>query len=201
MFAHFQKFFIQSSKIEKGVLLGYIPYVFFIRRKVVMIMEVTRSSYLAAGMESQDGGGSHRSKKIFVFSIKSHDFSYFPVSLQLYTVVRHVKGAADCQESGESQQFADDIEYLLDGLKDTENPGTRCLRYIAAYLMIGVNWHSYTDRHRIYVKWAGAWQPLLLPLGTTCMYTYTHTHTHTHTPLFLLLNVDDGILNNKMRTS
>lgn len=46
---------------------------------------------------------------------------------KLYTVVRHVKGASDCQESGESQQFADDIEYLMDGLKGTENTGTRCL--------------------------------------------------------------------------
>ncbi|XP_072165383.1 wings apart-like protein homolog [Diadema setosum] len=46
---------------------------------------------------------------------------------KLYTVVRHVKGASDCQESGESQQFADDIEYLLDGLKNSENTGTRCL--------------------------------------------------------------------------
>nr|XP_054773584.1 wings apart-like protein homolog [Lytechinus pictus] len=46
---------------------------------------------------------------------------------KLYTVVRHVKGASDCQESGESQQYADDIEYLMDGLKGTENVGTRCL--------------------------------------------------------------------------
>eukprot|EP00057_Strongylocentrotus_purpuratus_P023217 XP_011677691.1 PREDICTED: protein wings apart-like [Strongylocentrotus purpuratus] len=46
---------------------------------------------------------------------------------KLYTVVRHVKGASDCQESGESQQYADDIEYLMEGLKGTENVGTRCL--------------------------------------------------------------------------
>ncbi len=50
---------------------------------------------------------------------------------QLYTVVRHVKQAHHCQESGESQQFIDDIEYLLDGLKDSTSVSTRCLSTIS----------------------------------------------------------------------
>ncbi|XP_022111890.1 wings apart-like protein homolog [Acanthaster planci] len=45
----------------------------------------------------------------------------------LYTVVQHVKQATQCQESGESQQYADDIEYLRDGLDPMVSTSTRCL--------------------------------------------------------------------------
>ena len=47
---------------------------------------------------------------------------------QLYTVVRNVKQAHECQEYGETQEFCDDIEYILDGLSDTQPLPTRCLR-------------------------------------------------------------------------
>ncbi|XP_013405547.1 wings apart-like protein homolog, partial [Lingula anatina] len=46
---------------------------------------------------------------------------------QLFTVVRNVKEAHECQEHGETQEFFDDIEYLLDGLRDVQSPSTRCL--------------------------------------------------------------------------
>ncbi|XP_070545501.1 wings apart-like protein homolog [Ptychodera flava] len=49
----------------------------------------------------------------------------------LYTVVKHVKQAHQCQESGESQEFIDDVEYLLDGLNDTETMSTRCLSAVS----------------------------------------------------------------------
>ena len=42
-----------------------------------------------------------------------------------------MKQAHTCQESGESQQFIDDIEYLLDGLKDSTSVSTRCLSTIS----------------------------------------------------------------------
>lgn len=46
---------------------------------------------------------------------------------ELYTVVRNVKEAHEVQESGETQEFIDDVEYLLAGLGDTEPMSTRCL--------------------------------------------------------------------------
>lgn len=49
-------------------------------------------------------------------------------SWQLYTVVQHVKHFNDVVEFGENQEFTDDIEYLLSGLKSTQPLNTRCLR-------------------------------------------------------------------------
>lgn len=48
-----------------------------------------------------------------------------------FTVVKHVKQAHQCQESGESQQYSDDIEYLLDGLKSNVGNATKCLSTIS----------------------------------------------------------------------
>ncbi|XP_078384163.1 uncharacterized protein LOC144666641 [Oculina patagonica] len=45
----------------------------------------------------------------------------------LFTVVQNVKQVHECLESGEDQQFFDDVEYLLDGLKETRSLSTRCL--------------------------------------------------------------------------
>lgn len=42
--------------------------------------------------------------------------------------MRNVKEAHEVQESGETQEFIDDVEYLLAGLGDTEPMSTRCLR-------------------------------------------------------------------------
>lgn len=46
---------------------------------------------------------------------------------ELFTVVRNVKEAHEVQESGETQEFIDDVEYLLAGLGDTEPMSTRSL--------------------------------------------------------------------------
>ena len=48
--------------------------------------------------------------------------------LQLFTVVKNVKEAHECQEHGETQEFDDDIEYLLAGIESIEPMSTRCLR-------------------------------------------------------------------------
>lgn len=45
----------------------------------------------------------------------------------LFTVVRNVKQVHECLESGEDQQFFDDVEYLLDGLNETRSISTRCV--------------------------------------------------------------------------
>nr|CAD7442408.1 unnamed protein product [Timema bartmani] len=47
-----------------------------------------------------------------------------------YTVVRNVKKAHQIQESGEFQEFNDDVEYILDALQDNNPIGTRCLSAI-----------------------------------------------------------------------
>ena len=51
--------------------------------------------------------------------------------LQLFTVVRNVKQAHECQEHGETQEFKDDIEYIMDGVSDTMNESVRCLRWVS----------------------------------------------------------------------
>uniref|UniRef100_A0A4W3GH21 Wings apart-like protein homolog n=1 Tax=Callorhinchus milii TaxID=7868 RepID=A0A4W3GH21_CALMI len=50
---------------------------------------------------------------------------------ELYTVVQHVKHFNDVVEFGENQEFTDDIEYLLSGLKSTQPLNTRCLSIIS----------------------------------------------------------------------
>ncbi|KAJ9583157.1 hypothetical protein L9F63_022498, partial [Diploptera punctata] len=47
-----------------------------------------------------------------------------------FTVVRNVKKAHQIQESGEFQEFNDDVEFFLDALQDNNPIGTRCLSAI-----------------------------------------------------------------------
>ncbi|XP_014239301.1 protein wings apart-like isoform X2 [Cimex lectularius] len=49
---------------------------------------------------------------------------------KFYTVVRNVKKAHQIQESGEFQEFNDDVEYILDALQDNNPISTRCLSAI-----------------------------------------------------------------------
>ncbi|KAL8559122.1 hypothetical protein ACOMHN_046170 [Nucella lapillus] len=48
----------------------------------------------------------------------------------LYMVVKNVKMAHEVQESGETQDFIDDLEYLLDNLKDDQSVSIRSLSTI-----------------------------------------------------------------------
>ncbi|KAG8228189.1 hypothetical protein J437_LFUL008627 [Ladona fulva] len=50
---------------------------------------------------------------------------------EYYTVVRNVKKAHQIQESGEFQEFNDDVEYILDALQETNPMVTRCLSAIS----------------------------------------------------------------------
>uniref|UniRef100_A0A670ZSW3 Wings apart-like protein homolog n=1 Tax=Pseudonaja textilis TaxID=8673 RepID=A0A670ZSW3_PSETE len=52
-------------------------------------------------------------------------------NVPLYTVVQHVKHFNDVVEFGENQEFTDDIEYLLSGLKSNQPLNTRCLSVIS----------------------------------------------------------------------
>lgn len=49
---------------------------------------------------------------------------------ELYTVVRNVKQAYQCHESGETQEFNDDIEYLLEGVQPGNPIAARCLSVV-----------------------------------------------------------------------
>lgn len=49
---------------------------------------------------------------------------------ELYTVVRNVKKAYQCHESGETQEFNDDIEYLLEGVQPSNPIAARCLSVV-----------------------------------------------------------------------
>lgn len=48
-------------------------------------------------------------------------------SPQFYTVVKNVKKTHQLQESGEFQEFNDDVEYFLDALRPSMPVSTRCL--------------------------------------------------------------------------
>ena len=47
-----------------------------------------------------------------------------------YTVIKNVKKAHQIQDSGEFQEFNDDVEYILEGLGSHNNLSTRCLSTI-----------------------------------------------------------------------
>ncbi|CAL1535656.1 unnamed protein product [Lymnaea stagnalis] len=46
---------------------------------------------------------------------------------ELYTVVHNVKQTHEVQELGETQDFMDEVDYLLDSLQDTKSKSIRCL--------------------------------------------------------------------------
>ena len=46
---------------------------------------------------------------------------------EYFTVIKNVKKAHQIQDSGEFQEFNDDVEYILDGLKGQNNLSIRCL--------------------------------------------------------------------------
>ena len=46
---------------------------------------------------------------------------------EYFTVIKNVKKAHQIQDSGEFQEFNDDVEYIMDGLKMKKNVSTRCL--------------------------------------------------------------------------
>ena len=68
---------------------------------------------------------------IFTAAVSAYSFNLnwtLSCCFQLYTVVRNVKEAHECLEHGETQEFKDEVEYLLDGLKDSLGLPIRCLR-------------------------------------------------------------------------
>ncbi|KAJ8685114.1 hypothetical protein QAD02_020907 [Eretmocerus hayati] len=60
-------------------------------------------------------------------SAPSGETIWLLVTFQYYTVIKNVKKAHQIQESGEFQEFNDDIEYILDTLRENNPNPTRCL--------------------------------------------------------------------------
>ena len=46
---------------------------------------------------------------------------------EYFTVIKNVKKAHQIQDSGEFQEFNDDVEYIMEGLQPRHNISTRCL--------------------------------------------------------------------------
>ena len=44
-----------------------------------------------------------------------------------FTVIKNVKKAHQIQDSGEFQEFNDDVEYIMEGLQSNHTISTRCL--------------------------------------------------------------------------
>lgn len=66
---------------------------------------------------------------------RQHEEAYTSVRVnkehkELFTVVHNVKQAHEVQESGETQDFMDDVEYLLDSLRDDKPSSIRSLSII-----------------------------------------------------------------------
>ena len=64
---------------------------------------------------------------IQVILYKKMSYSVIKMSLFVITVIKNVKKAHQIQDSGEFQEFNDDVEYIMDGLKMKKNVSTRCL--------------------------------------------------------------------------
>ena len=50
---------------------------------------------------------------------------------EYYTVIKNVKSAHEINDHGEFQEFTDDVEYICDGMKLTNNISARCLAAIS----------------------------------------------------------------------
>lgn len=53
-----------------------------------------------------------------------------------------MKHAHECQEYGETQEFCDDIEYIMDGLRQCQPVATRCLWFADKLYLLFVNCNS-----------------------------------------------------------
>ena len=50
---------------------------------------------------------------------------------EYYTVIKKVKKAHEMNDMGEYQEFADDVEYIADGLKVRNSTAARCLAAVS----------------------------------------------------------------------
>lgn len=48
--------------------------------------------------------------------------------MKLFAVVHNVKKAHECQEYGETEDYDNDLEYIMDGLAASRSSAVRCLR-------------------------------------------------------------------------
>lgn len=62
-----------------------------------------------------------------MLSTKGFAENQFFYYLQYYTVIKNVKKTHQLQESGEFQEFNDDVDYFLDALRSSNSVSTRCL--------------------------------------------------------------------------
>ncbi len=85
--------------------------------------------------------------KVFIKEYFHHEIKHLlSLSLQLFTVVQHVKHFNDVVEFGENQEFTDDFEYLATGLKTGQPLNTRCLRcrkIPSVYILIILQYFKY----------------------------------------------------------
>ncbi|KAL7299425.1 hypothetical protein TKK_0007668 [Trichogramma kaykai] len=99
-------------------------------------MPPTKSGTLLPSGEQQSSDASSMSVMDFQES-ESSTTSYSDATSgsgkktkEFYTVVKNVKKAHQIQESGEFQEFNDDVEYILDTLRENNPNATRCLSAI-----------------------------------------------------------------------
>lgn len=104
-----------------------------------------------------DGNWAHK--------ITSNMFSF---SLQLYTVVQHVKHFNDVVEFGENQEFTDDFEYLATGLKTGQPLNTRCLRCRNHSLLYMLTIIQYLSYDLMFVHYNPCAVLLVWPRGAPC---------------------------------
>ena len=59
--------------------------------------------------------------------VRVHQVYHSIFQSPLCTMVRNVRQAHECLESGENQQFFDEMEYLMDSIQPSQPLAVRCL--------------------------------------------------------------------------
>ncbi|CAG5122973.1 unnamed protein product [Candidula unifasciata] len=80
----------------------------------------------------KDSGKGPKLKREVHWPTRQYDEAYTSLKVnkyhkELYTVVHNVKQTHEVQELGETQDFMDEVDYLLDSLQDTNPTPIRCL--------------------------------------------------------------------------
>ncbi|KRY34614.1 DNA repair protein complementing XP-C cells -like protein, partial [Trichinella spiralis] len=95
----------------------------------------------------------------------------------LYTVVRNVKQAHECHESGEAQEYNDDVVYLLGALSEENTSNMRCLslitllqKCVSAAFRNFLKAHGYAKQVLYALKDAHGNDVCCLALATACLF-------------------------------
>ena len=100
---------------------------YFSANRLVRVTSTNASSSVS-GSSAVTSGGTGTGSSVFDETAQEVVSVKCPKAQKgYYTVIKNVKKAHQIQDSGEFQEFNDDVEYILEGLGAHNNLSTRCL--------------------------------------------------------------------------